>query len=116
MKQIKKLKSLSPTLRERDRYISFKIISQEPVLYDDLEQAIWNTGLDYFGEYGVSKLSIWLMKNIWDEKDQIGVIKCNNKSVQHILAGLGLISRLGDNRIIFKILKVSGTIKGLNLK
>jgi RNase P/RNase MRP subunit POP5 len=33
--------------------------------------------------------------------------------VEKVLAGLGLISRLGDSRIIFKILKVSGTIKGL---
>jgi len=29
---------------------------------------------------------------------------------------LGVISRLGDIRVIFKILKVSGTIKGLKLK
>lgn len=116
MKQIKKLKILLPTLREKDRYISFKVISEEPITYSDLEDAIWNQLLDYYGEYGISKTSLWLMKNLWNEKDQIGVIRCNNKSVSQVTAGLGLISRLGDNRIIFKILKVSGTIKGLNLK
>ena len=116
MKQKKeKLKILLPTLREKDRYISFKVISEEPITYSDLEQAIWNQLLDFYGEHGVSKLGMWLIKNLWNEKEQIGVIKCNNKSASQLIAGLGLISRLGDIRVIFKVLKVSGTLKGLNL-
>jgi len=111
-----KLKILLPTLRERERYISFQIISEEPVSYSDLEQAVWNQLLDFYGEYGISKTNLWLEKNLWDEKNQIAVIRCNNKSVSQVIAGLGLISRLGDNRVVFKILKVSGTLKGLNLK
>jgi len=109
-------KILLPTLREKDRYVKFQVISEEPISYPDLEQAIWNTFLDFFGEFGVSKTNLWLMKNLYDGEKQIGVIKCNNKSVPQVIAGLGLISRLGDNRVIFKILKVSGTIKGLKLK
>jgi len=115
MKQ-KRLKTLLPTLREKNRYISFRIISEEPVNYSDLEAAVWNQFMDFYGEYGVSKMSLWLMKNLYNKKNQIGVIRCNNKSVQKVIACLGLISRLGDNRLIFKILKVSGTIKGLKLK
>jgi|YelNatPaOPRAMG01_1025707.scaffolds.fasta_scaffold08709_6 ribonuclease P/MRP protein subunit POP5 len=106
-------KILLPSLREKERYVKFKVISEEPIQYSDLESAIWNSFLDFYGELGVSELSLWIIKNLWDEKEQVGVIKCNNKSVEKVLAGLGLISRLGDSRIIFKILKVSGTIKGL---
>lgn len=116
MNQKKKLKTLLPTLREKDRYISFHVISEEPISYSDLEQAIWNQFLDTFGELGVSKTNMWVMKNLYNPKTQVGVIKCNNKSVQQVISGLGLISRLGDIRVIFKILKVSGTIKGLKLK
>ena len=58
---------------------------------------------------------MWILKDKWDSKKFIGVIRCNNKSTIPIIASLGLIDRLGDNRISFKILKVSGTIKGLNL-
>lgn len=116
MKEREKPKTLLPTLREKDRYISFQIISEEQISYTDLEQAIWNQFLDTFGELGVSKTNMWLMKNLYMPELQIGVIRCNNKSVSQIIAGLGLISRLGDNRIIFKVLKVSGTIKGLKLK
>jgi len=111
-----KLKTLLPTLREKHRYIKFQVISEEPIVYADLEQAVWNTMLDFFGEDGVSKQSLWLIKNTYNSRKQIGIIRCNNKSVPEVVAGLGLISRLGDVRVIFKILKISGTIKRLNFK
>lgn len=116
MKQENRLKILLPTLREKDRYISFQVISEEPILYTDFEQAVLNIFLDFYGEYGFSKLSFWIIKNLYDPENQIGVIRCNNKSVQQVIAGLGLVSRLGETRITVKILKVSGTIKGLDLR
>lgn len=111
----KKPKILPPSLREKERYIRFKVISEEPISYVDLENAIWNLFLDFYGELGVSELSLWVIKNLWNEKEQTGVIKCNNKSIQKILAGLAFVSRLGDSRVVFKILKISGTIKGLKI-
>ena len=72
--------------------------------------------LDFLGEDGVSKTSMWLLKDTWNQKRGIGIIKCNHKSTEKIIASLGLIDRLGDNRICFKILGISGTIHGLKLK
>jgi len=117
MKQ-KKLKILMPTLREKERYIAFQIVSEEgeELNYSDLEASIWNTMLDFLGEEGVSKTSVWLMKDCWDQKLQKGILRCNNKSVQEVIASLGLIDRLGDNRITFKILRISGTIKSIREK
>jgi ribonuclease P/MRP protein subunit POP5 len=111
-----RLKILLPTQREKHRYIAFQVISEEPITYEDLETAILNTFLDFYGEYGFSELSLWIIKNLYDPEKQVGVVKCNNKSVQKVLAGLGLVSRLGETRITIKILKVSGTIKGLSLR
>ncbi len=112
---MKKLKIVLPTLREKNRYTSFQVISEkgEEFTYSDLESAIWNVALDFLGEYGVSKTSIWLLKDCWDQKKQIGILRCNHKSVQAVIAALGLIDRLGDNRVTFKILKISGTIKSI---
>ncbi len=110
------LKILPPTLRERKRYILFQVISEEPIVYEDLEQAIWNQFLDTFGELGVSRLDMRIIRNLYSQEKQTCVISCNNTAVQQVIAGLGLLSRLGDSRIIIKILKVSGTIKGLKLK
>lgn len=110
---MKKPKVLPPSLREKKRYVKFKVISEKPITYPELEASVFNYFLDFYGEFGFSELSVWLIKNLWDEKEQIGVIRCNNKSVQKVLAGLALISKIGDSRVIFKILKISGTIKGL---
>lgn len=107
------MKILLPTLREKERYVAFQIISEEAVVYSDFEAAIWNTMMDFFGELGTSQTSLWLIKNLYDEEKQIGVIRCNHESVQNVLTALGLIERLGDARVIVKILKVSGTIRGL---
>jgi ribonuclease P/MRP protein subunit POP5 len=111
----KKLKIVKPTLREKERYIAFQVISEEDeeFTYSDLESAIWNTMLDFLGEEGVSKTSVWLLKDTWDEKNQTSILRCNHKSVQEVIASLGLIDRLGDDRITFKILKISGTIKSI---
>ncbi|MBU5537109.1 MAG: Rpp14/Pop5 family protein [Candidatus Aenigmatarchaeota archaeon] len=116
MQKQEKLKVLSPTLREKDRYIAFKIISEEPIAYSDLESSIWQILSDFYGELGVSQMNLWLLKNLYNADKQIAVLRCNNKSVYRVIAGLGLISRLGDSRVIFKILKISGTIKGLELQ
>jgi ribonuclease P/MRP protein subunit POP5 len=116
MIQRKKLKINQPTLREKERYIAFEVLSEERIMFSDLEAAIWNTEQDFFGELGTAKTSMWIIKNLYDENKQIGVIRCNNISVDKILTSLGLITRLGDIRVIFKILAISGTIKGLNLK
>jgi RNase P/RNase MRP subunit POP5 len=117
MKQ-KKMKNLLPALREKYRYVKFQIISEEgeEFSYTDLESAIWNTLLDFLGEQGVSKTSFWLLKDCWHQEKQIGILRCNHKSVQVIIASLGLIDRLGDNRVTFKILKISGTIKSIKGK
>lgn len=114
MMQRKKLKINIPTLREKERYIAFEVISEEQITFSDLEAAVWNTSQDFFGELGTSRISLWIIKNLYDEQKQMGVIRCNNLSVDKVLVTLGLITRLGDIRVILKIHKVSGTIKGLD--
>ena len=109
----RELKIVMPTIREKERYVAFQIISEERVSYGDFEAAAWGAMMEFFGEYGTSQASMWLIRNLYDEDRQFGVIRCNHRFVSDVLAALGLIERLGDTRVIVKILKVSGTIKGL---
>jgi ribonuclease P/MRP protein subunit POP5 len=111
-----KLKILPPTARKKHRYVKFQVMSEYPIVYSDLDAAIWNTSLDFYGEDGVSEMDMWLVKNLYDSNKQIGILRCVHTSVPAVLAGLGIVKRLGDNRVAIKILKVSGTIKGLGKK
>lgn len=111
-----KMKILPPTARKKHRYVRFQVLSDEPIVYSDLDTAIWNTALDFYGEFGVAAMDLWLVKNLYDRKQQIGILRCSHMAVPSVIACLGLITRLGDTRVSIKILKVSGTIKGLEKK
>ena len=109
-------KSLPPSLRGRRRYIAYQMISEEKVLLQDLINGIWHSILNFLGEHGSSKADIWIARDIYDEKKQMGLIRCSHLSVEHIRASLALIERIGDARVVVKVLGVSGTIKAAKMK
>ena len=112
-KKAARMKILPPTQRKKHRYVRFQVLSDGPIVYSDLNAAIWNTMLDFYGEFGTAGTDLWLVKNLYDRDKQIGILRCMHTAVSAVVACLGLITRLGDTRITIKILKVSGTIKGL---
>jgi len=102
-------KPLLPTLRERDRYIAFELISNSRFGRDEVVRAVWNTTLRFLGEYGTSKTSLWLMD--WNEEKQNGILKVNHRSVEEVRAALALLRDINKGDCIFHVLGVSGTIK-----
>jgi ribonuclease P/MRP protein subunit POP5 len=108
-----RLKILLPSLRERKRYILFKTISEEPINYDLFKNLLNSTILKFYGELTFGRFSFKFLDERWNEKEQIGIIKCNHKFVPNIIVALGLLQRIGESRINVKILKISGTIKSL---
>ncbi|MCS7093740.1 MAG: Rpp14/Pop5 family protein [Candidatus Aenigmarchaeota archaeon] len=114
-----KLKTLPPTLRDRKRYILFKIISEEKIDFLQFKEAFFNTVLNFFGEIGFSKISPKFLENLFNEQEYKGVLRVYYKHLSEAILCLGLISRIGESRVNVKIYKVSGTIKSLmesNLK
>lgn len=107
---------LSSTLREKSRYIAYKIISEEKIEFNDLVSAVWHSCLNFLGERGTAESNIWIIKNSWDEKEQTGIIKCDHTSVEQIRSSLALISRIGDGRVIATVLGISGTISAAKKK
>jgi ribonuclease P/MRP protein subunit POP5 len=108
-----RLKILLPSLRKRKRYILFKIISEEPINYNLFKDLVNSTILKFYGELTFGKFGFKFLDERWNEKEQIGIIRCNHKFVPNIILAFGLLQRIGDSRINIKILKVSGTIKSL---
>ena len=112
----KRPKPLPSSLRGRRRYIAYEIISQEKILLDDLMNTIWHTVLNFLGEHGTSETDMWIAKDTYDDKRQMGLIRCSHDSVEQIRASLALIERIGDVRVVFKVLGISGTIKAAKMK
>jgi ribonuclease P/MRP protein subunit POP5 len=113
IKRKREMKVLPSTQRGKHRYVRFQVLSEEQVEFSDLDAALWNTALDFYGERGVAGMELWLVKNLYDSSKQIGIARCAHTAVPALLACMGLLARLGDVRVAVKILKVSGTIRGL---
>ena len=100
-----------PSMREKKRYIVFTVISERPVDYDFVRDALWNSMTHWIGEAGLAKAGIRLVKNLWDRNGQRGFIQVHPKYVDAVKVSMGLIHQLGDQRVIFQSIRVSGTIK-----
>ena len=103
-------KPLPPALRERNRYMVFEIISENGSFSKrDVSKVIQNTSLQFLGELGVSKMSLWLIE--WNDETKKGILKVNHKSVNEMRASIALIKEINGKKATFHVLGVSGTIK-----
>jgi len=105
-----KLKRL-PSMRESRRYLTFRIISENKVMYNEMKGAVMNMLLNWMGEKGVSSSNIRLIRNLWDDKKQEGWLSCTPKTVDDVKMAMALIHQIGESKVIFRVMRVSGTIK-----
>ncbi len=109
-------KTLPPAMRLKKRYILFELISEHPVEYGDISDAVWTSLLDLSGEVGASDSRIWMIPDMYDDKRQAGVMKCSNTSVETVRAALSLVQIVSENRCIIRVLGVTGTLKSAKAK
>jgi len=94
---------------DRNRYIVFKIYSDNYISKEDLTRDIWRTLLAMYGEYGASKTNFWLIE--YDENTKKGIIRCTHTTINMIRAVLTFITKIAETPVIVRTLGVSGTIK-----
>ena len=100
-----------PSMREKKRYITFSVASEKPLGYGEVKGAVMNSVLNWMGEKGLSKSGIRIIRNLWEGSRQEGWLSCSPKSVDDVKMSLALVHQIGDSRVIFRTLRVSGTIK-----
>ena len=107
---------LPPTLRPKSRYIAYQVISEKKLPFTDMMNAMWHSVLNFLGETGSSRASVWIIKNAWEEEKQVGLLRCNHTSVEEVRAALSLVQRVGYSPVIVRVLGISGTIKAARKK
>ncbi|UCD02617.1 MAG: hypothetical protein JSV63_02375 [Candidatus Aenigmatarchaeota archaeon] len=105
-----KLKRL-PTMKEKKRYLTFRVHSDSPLSYDDVKGAALNSIINWMGEKGFSHSNVKMIRNLWNSGKQEGWLSCTPKSVDDVKVSLALIHQIGDAKVIIRVLRVSGTIK-----
>jgi ribonuclease P/MRP protein subunit POP5 len=106
------LKTLPPTLREKKRYISFKIIYHKELSGSEVVNLIRNAIINYYGVWGCSKSNPWLI----DYNHPKGLLRINRDEVDFVKSALITVSEYKNHPINIVILGVSGSIKKSRMK
>lgn len=105
-----------PSLRQRKRYLVFRVISDHPLDYPNVKDAIWRSMENWLGQNELAKALPRLIRNLWDGRAKRGFLQCTPRYVDQIKVALALIRQIGDQKVIFSVVRVSGTIKAAKEK
>lgn len=114
-KEIKHLRVLIPTLREKKRYILLEFLKtkdKKPVDRKTVKNEIEKTILKVLGCVGMGYLSFNFVKSRKLNENQL-LIRVNNLSVPFLLSSLVFVNNLRKQGIVVKVVGISGTIKSL---
>lgn len=107
-----KLKPLSPTLRERKRYVVFEILSDKPLQYaKDISKAIETSLISLVGSIGSSKAGLLFLNDRYDTKHQRGIVRVAHTSVDELISAMTLVSSIDSHPVTIRTLGVSGIMK-----
>lgn len=107
------MKPLPPTLREKQRYLRFRIHAEEDVRFGEFVDAVWGSVLSYMGSKNAGKANHWVIKNKFKHRSQEGVIKVEKSSVDDFRAALTLVDNFEGKKGFVEVAEVSGSIKKL---
>ena len=112
MIEIKGLKSLLPTLRERNRYIAFEIISEKKIRdFKTISKHLIDVYANLFGIHGLAKANIVPLPDKWNPSKQKGIIKVNHKHVHQLKSAMLFIKRIRHKDVIMRSVGISGILK-----
>ncbi|MFH0956844.1 MAG: Rpp14/Pop5 family protein, partial [Candidatus Aenigmatarchaeota archaeon] len=100
-----------PSMKEKKRYVVFRVTGEKRPGYDEVKGAVMDSALGWMGEKGVSLSALRLLRNLWDQERMEGWLSCTPKSVDDVKLSLALIHQIGDSRVIFRTVSVTGNIK-----
>ncbi len=100
--------------REKRRYLALKVETEQPISEQEVLEAVQESVLRLFGEYGASKANIKLIKFI-PENGQF-VFRCSHIMLDNIRAAITSTITLNGKNVAIHVINVSGTLKGLSKK
>lgn len=88
--------------------------SQTYVTPQEFSDALWETMQRLYGEVGASKAGLSLID--YDTDTCRAVVRVANVGIEMVRSALALVTRAGDKRVAFHVIRVSGTLKALRRK
>ena len=105
-----------PSGKGRKRYIVFRIHSSSILPYYNIQNAVFDSMKNWLGMKELAESHARVIKNLWNERQQAGIIVCSHRFVDGVKMALALITQIGDEKVVFRTFVVSGTIKAAKEK
>lgn len=107
-----KIKPLLPSLREKKRYLVFKVISEKGIdNINSIKESIFLSYNNLFGEIGMAKAGLLMLNDKYNKELKRGIIKVNNKMLNNLKASICFIKTIEKQNVIVKSIGVSGILK-----
>ena len=100
--------------REKRRYFTLQAVSEQTLEEFTVFNAVKDSVLMLFGEYGASKAGLKQIK-CYPEKKQV-IIRCSHLMLQQVRAAIATIIEINKTPAVVHVLAVSGTLKSLAKK
>ncbi len=105
----KKIKPILPSLKEKKRYMVFKIISSKKIAKAIVFESILYSYKENFGDIGLARAGIQLVD--YDEETNTGILRVGNTYVDNARYSFAMVKKIDDMDVIIFTKGISGTIK-----
>ncbi|MDO8554113.1 MAG: Rpp14/Pop5 family protein [Candidatus Micrarchaeota archaeon] len=95
----------------KKRYILFEIKSDSELKEEDVKHGVYNEALRFFGEFGLSKISLKFID--YDSVKKLSIFRCARDHYKDVLGFLALVNSLNGKKARTIAKRASGTIKSL---
>lgn len=102
---------MMPVLKEKKRYLLFGVISPIKFSAEEVKSAVEEGVRRFLGELGLAKAGAMFISERWDSNKQRGLLKISHNMVDEVIAALILIKSIKNREVIFRSVKVTGTVK-----
>lgn len=106
-----RLKPLSPTLKEKKRYLAFEIVSEGKIkAFSEVSKQIWASVLSFVGTKGAARLGLKFFSEKYNPNSQRGLIRVIHTGIDELKAALALITSIEQQKVIVRSVGVSGIL------
>jgi ribonuclease P/MRP protein subunit POP5 len=102
---------IKPSMREKWRYVLFKIEIDGAVSDSEAKDAVEKGILRFIGEFGAAEAKPKLLE--YDSKKMEGIVRCDHSGIEGVRAAMALIGNINGRKCAVRSLATSGTIAGL---
>lgn len=107
------MKRLPPSQRENQRYLKFRLRAEKDLDLGEVVESVWKSCIRYLGTRDSSAANFWVIGNKFNEEEQQGVIRVRADREDDLRAALATSKDVGGVEGFVEIVKVSGSLKGL---